>query len=122
MLLTKGKGLSMIGYEKDSNNNIKIRYKCEKCSKEFIKNLKRDKINNIYCKECKTRWGIVPLEISNESGDLIDFRIESYYIINKILKENSIENSLSDITYNSELDKIKLSIIQRYFSKDKIRK
>lgn len=123
--MTSGKDLEIIGYKINKMNsnqrNVITELKCLKCNNEMEKKIDFDKITHIKCDKCKFRWSIIPLEISYNNNDLIDFRIESYQKIAKILREGKITTDISNIQDKSKREQLKLSYIQKYFREKKIK-
>lgn len=117
MLMTSSNGLSVIGYKICRDNRTELSLKCEECKEVIVKRINLNKITNVYCKKCGNRWSIIPIEVNNNSGELIDFRIESYFKINKLLHNKDIKEKLNNITDKNEKNGKILNIIQGYYTR-----
>lgn len=114
MIIASTLDLDIVKYEYDNDNKLSIECKCCKCNNDIKQLVHLDKITNIYCKKCKKVICLVPLEVSEKSGKLIDFKIVTYYSVNKILKLKQVQDRLSKESDKESKDRLQLKIIKEY--------
>ena len=122
MILSSTVDLDIIKYEYDNNNRLIIECKCCKCDNNIKQHIHLDKITNIYCKKCKKIVCVIPLEISEKSGKLVDFVIVTYYNVNKILKLKQVQDKLNKESDKESKDRLQLKIIKEYLRDNHVKK
>lgn len=114
MILASNQEIDIIKYEYDKDNKLIITCSCGKCKEIIEQYIYLDKITNIYCKKCKKIICLIPLEVSINTGKLIDFKIMTYYKVSKILKNKKIASILDKETNKKDKDRLQLKIIKDY--------